>query len=148
MNVESQPTEQTLTEVLEKWLKLHGAKFIKTHGSPHLAGEPDLIGCWRGRCFAVEVKRYRQGKLSRLQQHTLKQWDKAGAIAGVVSGVAGLEGLLLKPRGYVEVRLWPHEVEALIALIDGTLPDLPPGEMRSALVKVLERLRTVEPGGR
>ena len=61
---------------------------IKIHGGPNMeAGTPDLIGCYKGRCFALEVKRDAKHKATVLQVRRLSEWSTAGALAGVVWSV-------------------------------------------------------------
>jgi Holliday junction resolvase len=77
--------EKTLVAKIKKALEAEGAKVIKVHGSSFMeAGTPDLIGCYRGRCFAFEVKRDEKHKPTALQLRRLEEWRKAGAIADVV----------------------------------------------------------------
>jgi len=66
-------------------LTLIGAKFIKIHGVPTMeSGTPDIIGCHRGRCFTMELKRPGE-KPTPLQEKRLREWQTAGAITGVVT---------------------------------------------------------------
>ncbi len=71
---------------------------FKSHGSQFQTGWPDIVGCSRGRAFALEVK-VPGRQATALQAMILERWRKAGAITGVVHGMA--------------------EVEVLINLIDG-----------------------------
>jgi penicillin-binding protein-related factor A (putative recombinase) len=50
------------------------------------SGRPDLIGCYRGRAFAFEVK-VPGGKPTELQLKQLKEWADSGAISAVVYSV-------------------------------------------------------------
>lgn len=49
------------------------------------AGIPDISVIWRGMYIGMEVKRPFIGELSKLQEITIAQLKKAGAIVGVVS---------------------------------------------------------------
>lgn len=71
-----------------KMVKLHGSQFSK-------AGTPDLHITYRGRSIWVEAKRD-DGKATKLQEHELDQWGKAGAIVGVVRTVEELQELLAR----------------------------------------------------
>ena len=51
-----------------------------------MAGWPDIIGVFRGRALALEVKRP-GGKATKLQLATLDKWKAAGALAGVVTSI-------------------------------------------------------------
>jgi hypothetical protein len=46
------------------------------------AGTPDILGCRRGRMFAVEVKSGGAGPTA-IQRHRLRQWEDAGAFCTV-----------------------------------------------------------------
>ena len=60
-------------------------KAIKVHGSEFTeSGTPDIIGCWRGRMFVIEVKATKTGKPTAIQQTRLAQWRAAGAVARVM----------------------------------------------------------------
>lgn len=55
---ESAAREASLVDRIEAYLKRQPHCWVrKTHGSGYTAGLPDLIGCLRGRFFAIEVKR-------------------------------------------------------------------------------------------
>jgi len=49
--------ESKLTTQIIKALKKHGGFWFKVHGSAYqTTGIPDIIGCYRGRFVAFEVK--------------------------------------------------------------------------------------------
>ncbi len=59
------------------WVNVHG-------GSPYMnAGLPDIIGCYKGRFVAFEVKRP-GGRLTALQSRWLQKIRDVGGIAEVV----------------------------------------------------------------
>jgi Holliday junction resolvase len=77
--------EATIVRKIKKALEAEGAKVIKIHGNSNMeAGTPDLIGCWCGRCFALEVKRDKHHHATNLQKMRLIEWASAGARVGVV----------------------------------------------------------------
>lgn len=52
---------------------------MRVHGDQYAINQPDIIGCFQGQCFCIEVKR--AGKKSRLGQLAVqRRWAKAGAI--------------------------------------------------------------------
>lgn len=56
----------------------------KVHGNQYQVGRPDINGCWKGRCFRIEVKSPDHGnKPTKIQLLNLKQWRRAGAISFV-----------------------------------------------------------------
>jgi len=57
-----------------------GCKAVVTCGLE--AGTPDILGCYRGRAFALEIKVGGQ-PLTPMQRHRLDQWRTAGAYAAV-----------------------------------------------------------------
>mgnify|MGYP001222844928 CR=1 FL=1 len=86
-------TERAITEAIIRWLRQQGAHVIKTHGGPHRRGLPDLIGAYRGRALALEVKRP-GGRPTPLQQYELERWATAGAVAGVVTSIEDVKTLV------------------------------------------------------
>lgn len=65
----------------------------KTHGGRYATGWPDVVGAHRGRFLALEVKRP-GGKPTPLQVRELQRWERAGAIAAVVTSVDEVRALL------------------------------------------------------
>jgi len=57
-------------------------------------GDPDIIGCLRGRFVAIEVKCL-DGCIRRLQIFRLKQMENAGAITSIISNDEQLEAMVL-----------------------------------------------------
>ena len=49
--------EKDIVNAIKKALNEKGAWVVKTHGSPHLAGLPDILCCYQGRFVAIEVKK-------------------------------------------------------------------------------------------
>ncbi len=69
--------KQALMDIGAKVLIIHGGRFMAR-------GEPDTIGCFAGRAFAMEIKRLDgYHPLSDIQIHRLHEWHKAGARVGV-----------------------------------------------------------------
>ena len=80
--------ESKIVAKIKKALEAEGAKVIKIHGSGFMeSGTPDLLGCLRGRCFAIEVKRDAKHKATALQCRRLAEWHLSGAQTGVVWSV-------------------------------------------------------------
>ena len=89
-----QPETRIVNAILKKLRSLEGIAAIKIHGSIFARkGEPDIVGCRRGRFFAFEVKTA-TGKPTPLQLHRLEEWRQAGAIVGVVRSVKEVLQLL------------------------------------------------------
>ena len=71
-----------------KWLKeVYPDAFIwKAQAGPYCRqGIPDICAIIDGRFFGFEVKRPGIGKLTKLQEQTIKQINAAGGFAAVVS---------------------------------------------------------------
>ncbi len=80
--------EKLIVNTIKKALQERGAWVTKTHGSPHLAGLPDIIACYRGRFVGLEVKTPEtRGTVSARQSAILEQIYEAGGISGVVTSV-------------------------------------------------------------
>lgn len=73
-----------------------GGVVVKKAAGPHSpVGMSDLIGCYRGRALAWEVKMPRQSyDVTEKQQHTLDEWEAAGACVGVVRSPEDAHALL------------------------------------------------------
>lgn len=67
-------------------LRKHGAFCFKVWGSEHMmAGLPDIIGCYQGRFFALEVKEPdKRNNTSARQDYVMGVIRKAGGISQVV----------------------------------------------------------------
>jgi hypothetical protein len=80
--------ERDTVRAIRTWLNsLPGCWHTKVHGGPMSdAGVPDIVGVYRGRGFALEVKapgRY----ASAAQRRELERVEAAGGIAAVVRSV-------------------------------------------------------------
>lgn len=60
-----------------------------------VAGTPDLLGSYRGRALALEVKRP-GGTVTQLQLEQLSLWELAGAAAAVVHSVQEVSDILAR----------------------------------------------------
>jgi len=96
-------SEAAITEAIMRWLRSRGAHVIKTHGGPQRRGLPDLIGVFRGRALALEVKRP-GGRPTRLQEYELGRWAAAGAAAAIVTSVDDVKRLIEEVIGGEQVR--------------------------------------------
>jgi len=88
------PLEKSITSSILRYLNsLPDCYAVKTRGDYRQAGQPDILGCYRGRTLALEVKRP-GGKITALQAATLDKWKTAGAVAGMVMSVEETKTLL------------------------------------------------------
>jgi len=82
VNTRKPPLESRITKKILDALRKRGGFWQKTHGSPLVTrGLPDIIGVYRGRYIAFEVKRDASGKLSELQAFKFKEIREAGGKA-------------------------------------------------------------------
>ena len=87
--------EKTITNQILKYLKSEPECFaFKEHGGMYsTAGIPDIICCYRGKFVAFEVKTL-TGKLSKLQEITIKRINEAGGMAIKVTSFQEVKNVL------------------------------------------------------
>ena len=92
-------SEKAIQADIVKHLRASGAWVFKVHGGPmQLKGVPDLVGCWHGVMFALEVKKPGE-RLTAIQAHIIEQIKAAGGVAGRVECVADVEALCVLTTG-------------------------------------------------
>ena len=92
-------SEKAIQADIVKHLRASGAWVFKVHGGPmQLKGVPDLVGCWHGVMFALEVKKPGE-RLTAIQAHIIEQIKAAGGVAGRVECVADVEALCVLNTG-------------------------------------------------
>lgn len=72
--------EKALEGRITKYIKKKGGWVTKIHGNEFVKGLPDLIGCYRGRFIAFEVKGA-EGTTSALQKVIIRLINKSGGVA-------------------------------------------------------------------
>lgn len=87
--------ESTLTaRILRELNNAPGCMAIKTHGGRFgRAGTPDIVGCYQGRAFLLEVK-VGGNAPTRLQEHEMESWDQSGAAVEVAREGFDVAGFL------------------------------------------------------
>jgi len=81
------PREADITRNVRKLLNYHGIFHSKIwQGMMSAKGISDIIGCYKGRYFAIEVKRP-GGKPTSFQEKFLENVKRAGGIAIVARSV-------------------------------------------------------------
>jgi hypothetical protein len=87
--------EKDIVAAIMRWLKTVPRCFAwKEHiGMYGTAGVPDVICCLDGRFFAFEVKTP-EGRLTKLQEHTIQGIKDAGGHAFVVRSVDDVKAVL------------------------------------------------------
>ena len=90
--------EKVLAHTIMEYLESRGAWAVMTHhvagtNNPVKKGTPDIVGCYKGRFFAIEVKS-RDGELTRAQDRELRKVIKAGGFVCVARKVEDAERLL------------------------------------------------------
>lgn len=85
---DTQTEKSVVNHLMKKLGGIIGCYAIKTHGGGYgSVGQPDIIGCYSGCMFAVEVKTS-HGKISEIQKSVLNKWNRAGAVTAVVWSTA------------------------------------------------------------
>ena len=86
--------ESGIVRKITKYLRDRGWLVEKLHGSIYQrAGLPDLFALKDGKIAFFEVKRPK-GKVSAIQEYTLKELKEHGAIVGVVHSVEEVDCIL------------------------------------------------------
>lgn len=87
--------EKDIVAAIMRWLKTVPLCFAwKEHiGMYGTAGVPDVICCLDGQFFAFEVKTP-EGRLTKLQEHTIQRIKDAGGHAFVVRSVDDVKAVL------------------------------------------------------
>ena len=81
-----------------RWLKEQypGAFVWKAQAGPYCRqGIPDICAIINGHFFGLEVKRPEVGRLSKIQEQTIKEINAAGGTAAVVSFQEQVEKIIL-----------------------------------------------------
>lgn len=78
--------ESRRSRLIMNELRIRGAFCFKVWGSEHMmAGLPDIIGCYSGKFFGLEVKNPEQRlHTSKIQEHIMAKIRLAGGISQVV----------------------------------------------------------------
>lgn len=64
-------------------------------GNARQRGRADINGCYKGRCFKIELKSRDTGYQPTKQQLLyLKRWEKAGALVGVCYSIEDVKEIL------------------------------------------------------
>ena len=88
------PLESSIVARILKWLNSQpGAYAFKVHGGRWGGGQPDIVGSFKGRALALEIKRPGY-EATALQLATLKKWEQAGAVAVVAYSLEGVKEIL------------------------------------------------------
>jgi Holliday junction resolvase len=89
--------ETRLQKKIADRLRDRGAWVGKIHGNIYSAGIPDLLGCYRGRFFALEVKTPENKKgATELQEAQLRRIREAGGLGYVIRSVDAADSLIDK----------------------------------------------------
>lgn len=81
----SKQPETRIVDAGIRALRKAGATAVKTHGDGYSRkGEPDVLGCYKGRSFAIEAKQPGE-EPSAIQWVRLAEWANSGALVGVAT---------------------------------------------------------------
>lgn len=82
------PSEAVLTRKIKKGLEEDGCYVAKIHGGQYSAGIPDLLVCYEGRFFGLEVKLPgKERTVTVLQNTNLDSIRDAGGVSAVVTSL-------------------------------------------------------------
>lgn len=100
---EKHKSESAIVNDIKKYLKsLDKCFFWKEHGGMYgVAGIPDIICCYRGLFLTFEVKRP-DGRLTKLQEKTIKEIQAAGGQAYVVRSVEEVKNIIQRIEEVME----------------------------------------------
>ena len=89
--------EKDIVNAIMRYLKNVPECFAwKTHGGLYgTAGIPDIVACIDGQFFAFEVKQP-GGKLTKIQEATIRKINEAGGKAYKVTSVKNVNAILLE----------------------------------------------------
>lgn len=89
--------ETRLVNQILKELRVQGGWWVKIHGSAwQVSGIPDILGCYRGRFVALEVKMPDGKDLSARQELAIDRINQAGGVARVVKNKEHAIGIIRK----------------------------------------------------
>ena len=64
-------------------------------GNARQSGRADLNGCYKGKCFKIELKSKDTGyQPSKKQLRYLERWERAGALTGICYSIEDVKELL------------------------------------------------------
>lgn len=88
-------TESDLSKKLAKRIRDRGGWARKIPGGPTMSGMLDIVGCYRGHFLGVETKLPgKERTLTALQQATIRDMQKGGAVAFMCTSVGQLDRVL------------------------------------------------------
>ena len=88
------PREAIIQQQIMDHLRKMGAWVFKVHGSPYQqVGVPDLLVGYKGRFYAMEVKRP-GGVLTPVQAKVIEEIRASGCVAGRVESIEEADRLL------------------------------------------------------
>lgn len=83
------------SEVLEYLNALPQCIAENVSGNARQRGRADINGCYRGKCFKIELKDKDTGyKPSKQQRLYLERWRRAGAIVGICYSLEDVKEVL------------------------------------------------------
>lgn len=88
--------EAQITKKSVEALRKRGAFAVKIHGGPNQpAGLPDIVGCFKGRFFGIEMKAPGKEKnLTARQGKKLRDIEAAGGFTEICTSVGACEDLM------------------------------------------------------
>ena len=81
--------------VVGRLREIGGLCLFNIHGDRYNVGIPDLLGCYDGKFFAIELK-VKNNKPTELQKVRLQEIEKAGGVQGVAYNWGEVKEILKK----------------------------------------------------
>lgn len=89
-------TEQQIQKKIVNYLEGQGCYVVKVISATK-AGVPDILGCYKGMFFGIEVKTPKtRHNVSKLQEYNLNKIHAAGGFSIVAADVDTVKGFLSK----------------------------------------------------
>lgn len=83
------------SSVLQYLNSIPGCVAENVSGNARQRGRADINGCYKGKCFKIELKSEDTGyKPSKQQELYLKKWKAAGAIVGICYSLEDVKEVL------------------------------------------------------
>lgn len=86
---------QRVKRILTYLNGLAQVKAIKMHGSPFMAGHPDIFCSYHGRAVLLEVKRPGNAP-TEIQAAKMSQWHASGAVVEVVHDLEEVQAMIAR----------------------------------------------------
>ena len=91
-------TEAMFQKQVIKRLRMFHKVWCYKASDRFVVGIPDIIGCWEGHMFGIELKVGRN-TATPLQLHTMAQMSEAGASVAIIKDLDALDYFIMQVKG-------------------------------------------------